>query len=170
VITCVINRQTVGCGDDKSLATVGDHEAASAADPDDGLVHVCSFTWRQLLHHFLPAAAGNAAQTRENRHMRRRGDFLDARISQRALDLYKLGRGMLRDGVDPSSAERIDVAFGLNRALKLPPWNEVVVDLEAYAINPAKLESALPKRPSSRHARQVRVGPCMDGAHGARRI
>jgi hypothetical protein len=111
-----------------------------------------------------------APRREENRHMRRRGDFLDARISQRALDLYKLGRGMLRDGVDPSSAERIDVAFGLNRALKLPPWNEVVVDLEAYAINPAKLESALPKRPSSRHARQVRVGPCMDGAHGARRI
>ena len=62
-----------------------------------------------------------APRREENRHMRRRGDFLDARSSQRVLDLYKLGRGMLRDGVDPSSAERIDVAFGLNRALKLPP-------------------------------------------------
>ena len=48
---------------------------------------------------------------------------------------------MLRDGVDPSSPEWSDVAYGLNRELKLPPWSELVLDLEAFAVDPEKLES-----------------------------
>jgi hypothetical protein len=58
--------------------------------------------------------------------MRRRGDFLDARISQTAIDLFVLGRNMLHDGVDPASREWCEVAFALNRELKLPPWAEIV--------------------------------------------
>ena len=135
---------------------------------------------------------------------RRRNEYLDARITQTAIDLFVLGRNMLSDGVDPSSREWCEVAFSLNRALKLPPWAEVVLDLEAYDIAPAKLESSnwkLPRqlhrqlaaahrvkganegsgmarclfnvrfpawRPSSRHARQVRVGPISDIDHGWR--
>jgi len=48
---------------------------------------------------------------------------------------------MLRDGVPPSSYKWLDVAFALNRELKLPPWVELVLDLEAYAVTVAKLES-----------------------------
>jgi hypothetical protein len=44
---------------------------------------------------------------------KRRDDFYDARITQRALDLYKLGCAMLRDGVSPSSREWCEVAFAL---------------------------------------------------------
>ena len=83
--------------------------------------------------------------------MRRRGNSLDARISQRALDLYRLGCDMLRDGVDPSSGEWTDVAFTLNRELKLPPWSEIVLDLEAYAIDPTKLESTNWRLPRQLH-------------------
>jgi hypothetical protein len=71
----------------------------------------------------------------ENWHMKRRADFLDSRINQTAIDLYKLGCKMLREGVPPSSEEWIDVAFGLNRALKFPPWAEILLDLEAYDVN-----------------------------------
>jgi hypothetical protein len=77
----------------------------------------------------------------ENRHMKRRGDVLDSRINQTAIDLYKLGRKMLREGVSPSSEAFIDVAFGLNRALKLRPWDEILLDAVAYEIEPAKLET-----------------------------
>jgi hypothetical protein len=68
-----------------------------------------------------------------------------------ALDLYRLGRDMLRDGVSPSSEEWTDVAFALNRALKLPPWSELVLDLEAYAVDPVKLESANWRLPRQLH-------------------
>jgi hypothetical protein len=83
--------------------------------------------------------------------MRRRGDFLDARISQTAIDLFVLGRNMLHDGVDPASREWCEVAFALNRELKLPPWAEIVLDLEAYDIAPAKLESSNWKLPRQLH-------------------
>jgi hypothetical protein len=73
--------------------------------------------------------------------MKRRDDFLHSRINQTAIDLYRLGCKMLREGVPPSSEEWIDVAFGLNRALQFRPWDEILLDLEAYAIDPAKLES-----------------------------
>jgi hypothetical protein len=77
--------------------------------------------------------------------------FLDARIGQTALDLYRMGCSMLNRGVDPSSPEWIDLAYGLNRALKLPPWSELVLDLEAYDIDPAKLESANWRLPRQLH-------------------
>lgn len=82
---------------------------------------------------------------------RRRENFLDSRISQTALDLVQFGCNMLHDGVDPSSSEWCDVAFGLNRSLKLPPWSELVLDLEAYDIAPAKLESADWRLPRELH-------------------
>jgi hypothetical protein len=73
---------------------------------------------------------------------RRRDSYLDSRINQTALDLYRLGIRMLNDGVDPRSDAWTDVAFSLNRALKLPPWSELVLDLEAYSIPAEKLESS----------------------------
>jgi hypothetical protein len=82
---------------------------------------------------------------------RRRDSYLDARINQTALDLYRLGIAMLNDGVDPRSDAWIDVAFSLNRALRLPPWSEVVLDLEAYAIDPEKLESTNWRLPRQLH-------------------
>jgi hypothetical protein len=89
--------------------------------------------------------------------MRRRDDFLDSRISQRAIDLFALGCTMLRDGVDPRSDEWADVAFALNRALKLPPWSELVLDLEAYAIDPVKLESTDWQLPRQLHRQLAAV-------------
>jgi hypothetical protein len=82
---------------------------------------------------------------------KRRDDFYDARITRRALDLYKLGCAMLRDGVSPSSREWCEVAFALNRELKLKPWDETVLDLEAYDIDPAKLESGSWRLPRALH-------------------
>ena len=95
---------------------------------------------------------------------KRRDDFLDSRIGQTALDLYRLGLQMLRDGVDPRSDQWADVAFGLNRALKLPPWSELVLDLEAYAIDPAKLESNNWRLPRQLH-RQLATAHRSSGAN-----
>ena len=88
---------------------------------------------------------------------RRRDDYLDCRINQTAIDLYKLGCQMLRDGVDPRSDAWTDVAFSLNRALKLPPWSELVLDLAGYSIPPEKLESANWRLPRQLHRQLAAV-------------
>ena len=48
---------------------------------------------------------------------------------------------MLRQGFLPSSYEWCDVAHALNRELRMKPWDPVVLDLEAYDIDPATLNS-----------------------------
>lgn len=73
--------------------------------------------------------------------MRRRDDFLDSRITQTAVDLFKLACNMLNDGVDCESREFSDVAFALNRELKFRPWHRLLLELETYDIDPAELET-----------------------------
>jgi hypothetical protein len=82
---------------------------------------------------------------------KRRADYLDSRITDRSVELFQLGRRMLRDGIDPRSEAWIDTAFALNKELKLPPWAEMVLDLEAYRIPPEKLESANWRLPRQLH-------------------
>jgi hypothetical protein len=71
--------------------------------------------------------------------MKRRDDFLDSRINETAIALYKRGCQLLREGVSPSSRAVIDCAYDLNYALQFRPWHEVLLDLEAYDIPPEEL-------------------------------
>ena len=57
---------------------------------------------------------------------RRREDFYDARITQRSIDLFKLGRAMLAQGFAHGSGEFNEVSLGLHRELHLRPWQEFV--------------------------------------------
>lgn len=70
----------------------------------------------------------------------RRDDHIDSRITQVSRDLYKLGcKFLYEDGVSPKSHEFSDVAFALNKSLSLGPWCELVMDIEAFAIDPVEL-------------------------------
>jgi hypothetical protein len=86
----------------------------------------------------------------------RRDDHLDSRITQTARDLYKLGRKMLRDGVDPKSREWGDVGFALNKALGLGPWCELVLDLEGFSFDPKELEQERWRVPLALHRQPAR--------------
>jgi hypothetical protein len=63
---------------------------------------------------------------------RRRDDYLDARVTQRAIDLFKLGRSMLAQGYANDATEFYEVSRGLHRALNLRPWMPDVFDFEIF--------------------------------------
>ena len=67
---------------------------------------------------------------------RRREDYLDSRISQRSIDLFRLGKAMLAEGFASNSTEFYEVSLGLHRALGLRPWQLEVFDFELYAVTP----------------------------------
>ena len=67
---------------------------------------------------------------------RRGGDHLDARITQRAIDLFKLARVMIAQGVAHDSQEMNEVALGIHRALNLRPWHDFVIDFECFTLEP----------------------------------
>jgi hypothetical protein len=61
---------------------------------------------------------------------RKRKDHVDSRINRTALDLFRLGRGMLAEGFADNSVEFNEVCRGLHRALGLRPWQPEVFDFE----------------------------------------
>ena len=69
------------------------------------------------------------------RRRKRRDDFIDNKISQRSIDLYKLGKAMLAQGFrGTTSREFYEVSLGLHRALSLRPWQLEVFDFEIYTM------------------------------------
>ena len=68
--------------------------------------------------------------------MRRREEVRDSRVSQRAVDLFRLGKKMSADGVAHDAQEMNEVALGLHRELKLRPWQDFVLDFELYTVTP----------------------------------
>lgn len=70
--------------------------------------------------------------------MKRRNDISDARINQTAVDLFRLGRRMLRDGVASDSTEFYEVSRGLCRALGLKPWEVDPFDFELFVMEPTR--------------------------------
>jgi hypothetical protein len=70
------------------------------------------------------------------RRRKRRDDHLDARISQRSIDLYKLGKAMLAQGFRDDSREFYEVSLGLHRALDLRPWMLEIFDFELCIVTP----------------------------------
>jgi hypothetical protein len=98
-----------------------------------------------------------ATRGKENRHMRRkrRDDFLDARITQRSIVLFRLAETMLaqglsldsRDtppvqlatyaqGIKPELATLIEVSVELDRELGIKPWQPSALDFTIYAMDP----------------------------------
>ena len=67
---------------------------------------------------------------------RKHRDNYDARITQRSIDLFKLGRAMLAQGFASNSREFYEVSLGLHRALGLRPWQECVFDFEIFTMKP----------------------------------
>ena len=68
------------------------------------------------------------------RRRKRRDDFIDSKISQRSIDLYKLGKAMLAQGFRDDSREFYEVSLGLHRTLGLRPWQLEVFDFEIYTM------------------------------------
>jgi hypothetical protein len=67
---------------------------------------------------------------------RRRDDYLDSRVNQTALDLFRLGKTMLSQGFTDTSREFYEVSLGLHRALGLRPWQPEVFDFELFIMEP----------------------------------
>ena len=88
----------------------------------------------------------------------RRRDFLDSRVTQRAIDLFALGCAMLNDGVDSDSRDFWDVVFSLNKELGFKPWEcNYVLELEAYDVPPEKLETEPWRIPRQLHRQLVQA-------------
>jgi hypothetical protein len=60
----------------------------------------------------------------------------DSRINQTALDLFRLGRKNLAEGMRHDSKEFVQISLGLHRALGLRPWQLEVFDFELFAMTP----------------------------------
>ena len=60
-------------------------------------------------------------------------------VTRRAVDLFKLGLKMQRDGVAQNSREFIEVAIALHRELGLKPWHRDVFDLDIDTPVPERL-------------------------------
>jgi hypothetical protein len=56
----------------------------------------------------------------------------DSRINQTALDLFRLGRKNLAEGMRHDSKEFVQISLGLHRALGLRPWQLEVLDFEVF--------------------------------------
>lgn len=67
---------------------------------------------------------------------RKRKEHVDSRINRTALDLFRLGRGMLAEGFAANSVEFNEVCCGLHRALALRPWQPCIFDFELTTMNP----------------------------------
>jgi hypothetical protein len=68
---------------------------------------------------------------------KRREDYLDSRISQRSIDLFRLGKAMLAEGFASNSTEFYEVSLGLHRALGLRPWQPDIFDFEFIMTPPS---------------------------------
>jgi hypothetical protein len=68
---------------------------------------------------------------------RRRDDHLDNRINQTAVDLFRLARKMLKEGVADNSQEFLEVSRGIDRELQLRPWQPCVLDFELFIMKPS---------------------------------
>ena len=67
--------------------------------------------------------------------MRRKNhEHYDSRINQTAVDLFRLGKKMLAQGVTDTSTEFYEVSRGLHRALVLRLWMPSPFDFELYAM------------------------------------
>jgi hypothetical protein len=62
-------------------------------------------------------------------------------VTRRAVDLFKLGLKMQRDGVAQNSREFIEVAIALHRELGLKPWHDDVFDLDIDTPVPERLQT-----------------------------
>jgi hypothetical protein len=58
----------------------------------------------------------------------RRRDVLDSRISQRSVQLFRMGKSMLARGVPTDAEEFSAVASELRRELKIRPWQPDIFD------------------------------------------
>jgi hypothetical protein len=67
---------------------------------------------------------------------RKRKEHVDNRINRTALDLFRLGRGMLGEGFADNSVEFNEVCRGLSRALGLRPWQPDIFDFECSVMDP----------------------------------
>ena len=67
---------------------------------------------------------------------KKRSDHLDSRLNRTAVDLFRLGRGMLAEGLSDSSTEFNEVDRGLCRSLGLRPWMPSPFDFECYVMDP----------------------------------
>jgi hypothetical protein len=67
---------------------------------------------------------------------KRRDDHYDARITRNAIDLYKLGKSMLAEGISDTSTEFYEVENGLHRELRLRPWQISPFDFELFVMKP----------------------------------
>ena len=63
-------------------------------------------------------------------------DRLDSRITTRSVELFRLGRKMLADGIAPDLTEFYEVCRGLHRALGLRPWQPDVFDFDLFEMRP----------------------------------
>ena len=68
---------------------------------------------------------------------RKRKQHVDSRVNRTALDLFRLGRGMLAEGFADNSVEFDEVCRGLHRALGLRPWQPDVFDFELTIMEPS---------------------------------
>jgi hypothetical protein len=63
-------------------------------------------------------------------------DNYDTRVTQTAVDLFRLGKKMLAEGFASDSREFYEVSLGLHRALGLRPWQLDIFDFEIFNMTP----------------------------------
>jgi hypothetical protein len=69
------------------------------------------------------------------RRRKRRDDYLDARITSKAVDLFRLARRMRRQGFDGYSRELTEVSIAIDRELGIRPWMPAALDFEIFAMD-----------------------------------
>jgi hypothetical protein len=69
--------------------------------------------------------------------LKRRNEFLDSRVNQTAVDLFRLARKMLGEGFATNSVELLETSRGIDRALDLRPWMPGLLDFETSIMEPA---------------------------------
>jgi hypothetical protein len=67
---------------------------------------------------------------------KRRDDHLDSRITQRAVDSFRLAKAMLAQGFEPNSREFIEVSLAIDCELHLRPWQPCILDFELFDMKP----------------------------------
>jgi hypothetical protein len=70
--------------------------------------------------------------------MRRTRTDLDARITPRAIDLFKRGCELRDLNYPADSREVLDLAVLLDRELRLRPWHDSPLDFEFFTMEPRK--------------------------------
>ena len=69
---------------------------------------------------------------------RQRHEHYDSRLSQTAVDLFRLGKSMLAASTAHDSTEFYEVSRGLHRALDLRPWMVEIFDFEIFLMEPSR--------------------------------